>query len=60
MSAAAAVLGLHDTHSLAVLSQILTAMSVEALNGTTESFHEFFSQTRPHPGQVSQCSRLIE
>ncbi|KAI8633454.1 phenylalanine and histidine ammonia-lyase [Xylariaceae sp. FL1651] len=58
VSAAAAVLGLHDTHSLAVLSQILTAMSVEALNGTTESFHEFFSQTRPHPGQT-ECARNI-
>lgn len=53
ISAAVAALALHDTHSLAVLSQVLTAMSVEALNGTTESFHSFFSETRPHPGQAS-------
>ncbi|GAW25908.1 putative phenylalanine ammonia-lyase [Rosellinia necatrix] len=58
VSTAVAVLGLHDTHSLAILAQILTAMSVEALNGTTESFHAFFSQTRPHPGQT-ECARNI-
>ncbi|KAJ2985346.1 hypothetical protein NUW58_g5581 [Xylaria curta] len=58
VSAAAAVLGLYDTHALAILAQILTAMSVEALNGTTESFHDFFSQTRPHPGQT-ECARNI-
>ncbi|KAI0190598.1 phenylalanine and histidine ammonia-lyase [Astrocystis sublimbata] len=58
VSAAAAILALHDTHSLAFLSQILTAMSVEALNGTTESFHSFFSDTRPHPGQT-ECARNI-
>ncbi|KAI0503019.1 phenylalanine and histidine ammonia-lyase [Xylaria bambusicola] len=58
VSAAAAVLGLHDTHSLAIFAQILTAMSVEALNGTMESFHAFFSQTRPHPGQT-ECARNI-
>jgi phenylalanine ammonia-lyase len=58
VSAAAAALALHDTHTLAVLAQVLTAMSVEALNGTTESFHPFFSQVRPHPGQVSKPEYL--
>lgn len=52
VSAAVAALALHDTHILAVAAQILTAMTVEALNGTTESFHSFFSEVRPHPGQV--------
>ena len=52
VSAAAGALALHDAHGLAVLSQILTAMSVEALNGTAESFHPFFAENRPHPGQV--------
>ncbi|KAI1279386.1 phenylalanine and histidine ammonia-lyase [Xylaria sp. FL0933] len=58
VSAAAAALALYDTHSLAIFAQILTAMTVEALNGTTESFHPFFSQARPHPGQV-ECARNI-
>lgn len=53
VSAAAAALTLHDTHGLAIFAQVLTAMSVEALTGTTESFHPFFSKVRPHPGQVS-------
>ena len=52
ISTAAGALAIFDTHSLAVLAQVLTAMSVEALNGTTESFHPFFAENRPHPGQV--------
>ncbi|CAJ2510127.1 Uu.00g060270.m01.CDS01 [Anthostomella pinea] len=51
VSAAVAALALHDTQGLALLAQVLTAMSTEALNGTTESFHPFFSEARPHPGQ---------
>lgn len=52
ISAAVAALALHDTHGLAILSQVLTAMCVEALNGSVESFHPFFGESRPHPGQV--------
>lgn len=52
VSAAAAALTLHDTHGLTIFA-LLTAMSVEGLTGTTESFHPFFSEVRPHPGQVS-------
>lgn len=39
VSAAIRALALHDTHGLAVLAQMLTAMSVEALTGSAESFH---------------------
>ena len=46
-------LAMHDMLSLANLSQILASMSVEALSGTTESFHPLFATVRPHPGQVS-------
>lgn len=53
LSAAVGALAIHDAHGLAVLSQLLTAMSVEALCGTSESFDPFFGQVRPHPGQVS-------
>ena len=52
-SAAVGTLAMHEAHGLAVLSQILTAMGVEALCGTTESFDPFFAKVRPHPGQVS-------
>ena len=53
VSAAVAALALNDTHVLAIMAQLLTAMSVEALHGTSESFHPFFSEIRPHPGQVN-------
>lgn len=52
ISCAAAALVLHDAQRLALLAQVLTSMSVEALAGTVESFDPLFSQTRPHPGQV--------
>ncbi|KAI5859563.1 phenylalanine and histidine ammonia-lyase [Durotheca rogersii] len=59
VSTAAAALALHDTHSLAVMGQILTAMSVEALNGTEESFSPFFSKVRPHPGQTEAARNIL-
>ncbi|KAH3941968.1 hypothetical protein HBH98_095660 [Parastagonospora nodorum] len=59
IAAAAAVLALHDTHGLALLAQILTAMSVEALLGTTESFSPFFAEVRPHPGQIESARNIL-
>jgi phenylalanine ammonia-lyase len=50
-SSSAAALIVHDGHILAVLTQILTAMSTEALQGTVNNYHEFISTCRPHPGQ---------
>ncbi|KAL9077909.1 MAG: hypothetical protein Q9157_003176 [Trypethelium eluteriae] len=50
-SAGAAALILHDVHLSIVLAQMLTAMAVEALHGTRESFDPYFAQVRPHPGQ---------
>ena len=55
-SAAVGALVMHDASGLLVLSQVLTAMSVEALCGTSESFDPFFATVRPHPGQVSCTS----
>ncbi|KAL8698794.1 MAG: hypothetical protein Q9224_001687 [Gallowayella concinna] len=58
VSAAVAALAMHEALSLAVLSQILTAMSVEALRGTDESFDPFLARVRPHWGQA-EASRNI-
>lgn len=58
VSAGAAGLALHDAHCLAVLSQILTAMGVEALRGTDESFAPFIAAIRPHPGQVEAAHNI--
>lgn len=51
VSTGVGTLAVHDANSLAIISQILTAMSVEALRGTAESFDSFFDMVRPHPGQ---------
>ncbi|GIJ92606.1 hypothetical protein Asppvi_001884 [Aspergillus pseudoviridinutans] len=50
-SSSVAALVVHDGHILAVLTQILTAMSTEALEGTVNNYHNFISTCRPHPGQ---------
>jgi phenylalanine ammonia-lyase len=58
VSCAVGSLALHDAMGQATLSQILTAMSVEALLGTDESFDSFFGEVRSHPGQI-EVSRNI-
>lgn len=58
VTAGVAALATHDTNCLAVLSQILTAMSVEALLGTRESFDPFFAEVRPHPGQKEAAQNI--
>ncbi|KAL9029562.1 MAG: hypothetical protein Q9196_002210 [Gyalolechia fulgens] len=58
VSAGLATLVTHDAQGLAVLAQILTAMSVEALSGTAESFDPMFAHVRPHPGQVESSSNI--
>jgi phenylalanine ammonia-lyase len=58
-SAAVASLALNDAVKLTLLSHILTAMGVEALCGTRESFHPFIHDTaRPHPGQI-ESAKLV-
>ncbi|XXH04438.1 hypothetical protein Hte_010854 [Hypoxylon texense] len=58
VSAGIASLALHECLGLAALSQVLTAMSVEALLGTDESFDPFTAQVRPHPGQVDSARNI--
>lgn len=45
----------HESLNHAALSQVLTAMSVEALRGSDESFEPFIAQVRPHSGQVDRA-----
>ena len=58
VSAGVAALAIHDANMIAVLSQLLTAMSVEALRGTDESFDPFFAAIRPHPGQKEAARNI--
>ncbi|KAL5051717.1 hypothetical protein BDW71DRAFT_171669 [Aspergillus fruticulosus] len=57
-SAAVASLVLYETNQLSVLVQVLSAMGLEALMGTAESYHPFISAVRPHDGQV-ECARNL-
>ena len=51
-SSGVGALVMHDVFGLCALAQVLTAMSVESLRGTAESFHPFLAAVRPHSGQV--------
>ncbi|KAI9038227.1 aromatic amino acid ammonia-lyase [Aspergillus affinis] len=57
-SAAAASLVLYDSHNLALLTQVLTAMATEALAGTVDNYHDFISQCRPHLGQAEVARNI--
>ncbi|ORY58885.1 L-Aspartase-like protein [Pseudomassariella vexata] len=59
VSAGVAAIALHESINLAALAQVLTAMSVEALLGTDESFDPFIAQVRPHPGQVDSARNIF-
>jgi phenylalanine ammonia-lyase len=51
ISAGVGALAMHEAMLQTALAEILTAMTVEALCGTDESFDPFFAKVRPHPGQ---------
>jgi len=57
-SAGVASLAMHEAICLAATSQILTAMSAEALCTTDMCFHPILSELRPHPGQT-ECGANI-
>lgn len=58
MSAGLAALVMYEAIHLAGLSQVLTAMSVEALRGTDESFDPLLAQVRPHWGQAESAQNI--
>ncbi|KAG4428446.1 hypothetical protein IFR05_016070 [Cadophora sp. M221] len=57
-SLSVAALAHHEAEILAILAQILTAMGVEALLGTAESFDSFIAAVRPHPGQTDVAHNI--
>ncbi|KAL8942490.1 MAG: hypothetical protein Q9216_001634 [Gyalolechia sp. 2 TL-2023] len=58
VSAGVAALAAHESMNLAALAQVMTAMSVEALHGSDESFEPFIAHVRPHPGQVDSARNI--
>ncbi|KAI9243137.1 L-Aspartase-like protein, partial [Sporodiniella umbellata] len=57
-SAAISSLNIIDSNILIVFSQILTAMFVEALDGSDEYFEEFTQYVRPHKGQTEVAKNI--
>lgn len=57
-SAALASLVLYETHQLALLAQINTALAVEATRGNIDSFHPFIADARPHYGQAEVATNI--
>ncbi|KAJ3027352.1 UNVERIFIED_CONTAM: hypothetical protein HDU68_003974 [Siphonaria sp. JEL0065] len=47
-----------DAHSLALLTQVLTAFSTEALAGHVDAFDPAVARLRPHPGQIELCKNI--
>lgn len=59
-SASVGSLVLHEASHLALLCQVITAMSVEASTGTDSSFAPFIHQeARPHPGQIESAEVIL-
>ncbi|KAI9150489.1 Phenylalanine aminomutase (L-beta-phenylalanine forming) [Paramyrothecium foliicola] len=58
-STSAAALALHEAHHLAILAQILTAMSTEAMLGRKQNYAPFISACRPHTGQTEVASNIL-
>jgi phenylalanine ammonia-lyase len=59
LSCAVGSLVLCRMHILLALSQLLTAMNVEAMLGTAASFDPFLSKIRPHSGQAQVASTIL-
>ena len=57
-SAAVGSLALYETHQIAVLSQVLTAMALEALIGSAGNYDSFIAKVRPHRGQMESAKNI--
>ncbi|KAL4911029.1 hypothetical protein BDW74DRAFT_5016 [Aspergillus multicolor] len=57
-STGAASLVLFEANQLVLLSQVITAMSTEALLGTKRNFDPFIADARPHPGQKEVAANI--
>ncbi|KAK3904444.1 L-Aspartase-like protein [Staphylotrichum tortipilum] len=58
-SCAAACIAINQANQLALLTQVITAMSTEALNGTANNYHPFISSVRSHPGQTEAAANIL-
>jgi histidine ammonia-lyase len=59
VSAAVAALALHDAENLVKNAQIALAMSLEALRGVSDAFHEKVHRARGHEGQIRVAGNVL-
>lgn len=57
-AAAVATLAQYEANQLAVVAQLLTALTSEALFANTEWSHPFIAAVRPHPGQIEAAQNI--
>lgn len=57
-SCAAGCIAIHEAQQLAVMTQLLTAVGTEALQGSAHNYHPFISAIRPHTGQVEAAANI--
>ncbi len=58
-SAAIAALALHDAENVVKNSEIALAMSLEAMRGVSDAFHEKVHMARGHTGQVTCAANVL-
>ena len=58
-AAGVSALNLYDSNLLLLLTQVCTGMSIEALNGRTESFHPLIQNCTPHIGQREIAQNML-
>ncbi|KAL8848265.1 MAG: hypothetical protein Q9221_006703 [Calogaya cf. arnoldii] len=57
-SAAVASLAIYETHHITILTQVLTAMALEALLGTVGNYDPMIAAIRPHRGQIESSNTI--
>ncbi|CAL5875312.1 uncharacterized protein PFLUO_LOCUS9617 [Penicillium psychrofluorescens] len=55
---AVAALGQYEANQLAVVAQLLTALTSEVLYANVEWAHPFIAVVRPHPGQIETAQNI--
>ncbi|WP_416974793.1 HAL/PAL/TAL family ammonia-lyase [Streptomyces sp. 4F14] len=53
-----ATLAAHDAEHLALVADVCTALTCEALEGNLGHFHDAVHRNKPHPGQLRSAARI--
>ncbi len=56
--AALGALALYESEKIIKIADIATALTLEAVRGTDQAYHELISSLKPHPGQIEVTKNL--